>query len=215
MRSTGKKVGKFETSTVLGRYSLDVRLDLEGNDFEIRVPEGPDGAPVDPERARRHESFKAATLAEVKEKVVAYLRGRDVTEFSDVIEYTLEGAGERSNFRKADSCVGFDFRAARVSASRDRTGSPKLEIPVTVSPDGVLSVAEAFGVARNVRGHVYGHHSSMPFTVERWKKCCSIKEGILKISEMLGELFGEGGDEAGTRLDAVGSRAQSLIGPEQ
>ena len=92
MNDHGKKVGKFTTSTVLGKYDLDVRLDMEDNQFVILVPRTP-GEAVNTKLGRgvNYDSFRAATLADAKKSVESFLAGRDVTEFRDVIEYDYLG----------------------------------------------------------------------------------------------------------------------------
>lgn len=83
MSDHGKKVGKFSTSTVLGKYDLDVRLDMEDNQFVILVPRTP-GEAVNTKLGRgvNYDSFRAATLADAKKSVESFLAGRELFDLS-------------------------------------------------------------------------------------------------------------------------------------
>ena len=203
----GKKIGKFHVSTVLAEYDLDVRLDMESNEFVILVPDNPGEAVVTKSGARRtYQPFRAATLAEAKEAVKACLSFRDTTEFVDVIEYDCLGVSSHSYMEVADS-VGFDFRVARVSVAKDQWDHPKLEIPVDIDDDGHITITKwGFDGSEKLcspQAHRTSYDTAMPFTVSRWRTCRAIKDGILAIGKMLFELLGESGDAAGAKLDAL------------
>jgi len=208
MRLNGKKVGKFQVVTVLATYNLDVRLDMERNIFTIHVPAEPGGTISSDRETRNYESFSAPTLDEVKKATGDFLRSRDQTEFVDVIEYTYAGASvdSRSSFAPAQNYVGFDFRVARVSLAVDRSGRPKLEVPVAVDSHGNITVETSFGVICGPQAHKWQSFPAfVPFTVERWRKCCVIRDGIIALDKMLFALLGDDGEKAAAKLDAVGS----------
>ena len=51
-----------------------------------------------------------------------------------------------------------------------------------------------------------------PFTIERWRKCCSIRDGISALGKILSELLGKEDDSA-AKLDSIQPRLQlSLSG---
>jgi len=80
MSNHGKKVGKFRVSTVLARYDLDVRLDMEQNVFTILVPRNP-GEPVNTKLGHgiNYDSFSGSTLVEFKKRqriIVPYATSR-------------------------------------------------------------------------------------------------------------------------------------------
>lgn len=207
MRLDGKKVGKFRVTTVLATYDLDVRLNMESNVFVIHVPTAPDVAISTERDQRNHESFSAPTLNEVKKTAQEFLTSRDQTEFVDVIEYNYSGASEdrRSRFSSVNNFVGFDFRVARVSVVRDRSDRPKLEQPIEIDEQGRISVEIRYGEVCSPEAHRFNSLSSrIPFSIERWRKCCAIREGIEKLDKMLFELLGRDGDQCALRLDAIG-----------
>lgn len=211
MRLTGKKVGKFRVVTVLAEYNLDVRLDMEKNVFTIHVPSSP-GGEINTERGRRdYESFHAPTLEEVKKSVGEYLHGRDKTDFVDVIEYNYAGTrGDRySHLSSVDNFVGFDFRVARVSTAKTDRGRAKLEIPVEVDEIGNISVEKVCGEEHGPISHNWtSYPATMAFTVERWRKCCAIRDGIAELDRLLFELLG--GEETERKLDALRAGSLSL-----
>jgi hypothetical protein len=206
-----KKIGKFTVTTVLAVYDLDVRLDMERDLFVIVVPGGP-GEEIDPNRLRVHqELFEAPTLAEAKAAAKAFLLSRDVTEFVDVIEYTWRGS-EDSCFSGNTKSIGFDFRVARVSVAQDKHGRSKLEIPVDIDESGHITVAVAFGTPCRPESHNCHHSESIPFTIDRWRKCRAIKDGLAVLGKMLAELLDKDGDTAAAKLDAIGSNPLLLAG---
>ena len=202
-RISGKKVGKFAVVTVLARYDLDVRLDLQTNVFIIVVPNSPDGELITKEGQRSYESFKAPTLDVVKAEVEKFLKERDVTDFVDVIEYNYSGTKEAAHWGSAQNTVGFDFRVARVSIALDRSQRPKLEIPVDIDDSGNITVSDFFGKACSPQAYRHRHDARLPFSVDRWRKCCAISDGIKTLDRLLFELLGKDGDEGAAKLDAV------------
>ena len=202
MANHGKKVGKFSVSTVLAKYDLDVRLDMDQNVFTILVPRNP-GEPVNTKLGRgvNYDSFRGSTLAEVKKDVEAFLAARDVTEFVDVIEYNHLGSSKNNSYREVEDSVGFDFRVARVSAVKHGDGRPKLEISVDVDDAGRITIGDWFGEPCKPQAHSREYDSSIPFTAGRWQRCCAIRDGLAEIGRMLTELFSEGGDGTAGRLD--------------
>ena len=213
MRLNGKKVGKFVVTTVLATYDLDVRLDMSSNVFTIHVPTSP-GAVISTEPGQRnHESFSATTLDEVKKAAQFFLTERDQTEFVDVIEYNYAGANEdrHSHFTSVQNFVGFDFRVARVSLARDRSDRPKLEMPVEIDEMGRISVESRYGEELGPQSHRWqAFPSTIPFSVERWRKCCAIRDGIATLDKMLFELLGRDGEQAAMKLDVIGSNPLML-----
>jgi hypothetical protein len=202
VRLSGKKVGKYRVSTILATYDLDVRLDVAADVFVVRVPKTPGGAAVVTARGVDYDSFEAPTLAEVKRKVDEFLRSRDTTEFEDVVEYELD----RDNFGKSDNSAGFDFRVARVSLARDGNDRPKLEVKVEVDDEGVVAVADHFGHPATPQAHSGRYDYSVPYTVGRWRKCVVLRDGIAELRRVVGELFGDGGEATGARLDGFEER---------
>jgi hypothetical protein len=208
MRLKGKKVGKFLVVTVLAEYDLDVRLDMEHNLFTIHVP-GTPGAVINTEHGKRdYESFTAPLLDEAKKKAREYLVARDTTDFVDVIEYSYEGAGDRhAHMGQTENFVGFDFRVFRVSKACYYSGRAKLEIPVVVDVAGNISVeTDPFsGKERGPESHrFHTYAASIPYTVERWRKCCAIRDGISKLGDLLLDILGDGGASTADKLDAIG-----------
>jgi hypothetical protein len=205
----GRKIGVFEVATVLYEYVLDVRFSVSDEQFAVLVPSAPGQAVV----SGQHSTFEVCrgpVLAAVKREAEEFLRGRDTTKFWDVIEYRCD-AGEGGS-------VGFKFRVARVSEARGRNGRPRLEVPVDVGEGG--EVVERRGEhdhsprsARSYDG--YEMEGSVPFTVERYRKCVLIRDGVERLRELLGELFGGDGPEAASRLDvlSVGAATTLLGGP--
>jgi hypothetical protein len=197
----GKVVGKHQHQTVSGWYNLEIRVDVDNdeNPFTVLVPKTPDAklAVRDP---MTFDPISASTLDEVKRAVRTFLNERDTTEYVDVLEYRC---GSDSMFDREASTVQFDFRVARVSTVKDRNGDPKLERMVTISEDGKISDYLWFGEPdTRPRQHASGFHVSMPFTVERWRKMKTIREGIEKLHYMLKDVFDE--SDAGARLDSIG-----------
>ena len=214
MSDHGKKVGKFTASTVLGKYDLDVRLDMEDNQFVILVPRTP-GEAVNTKLGRgvNYDSFRAATLADAKKSVEAFLAGRDVTDFRDVIEYDYLGSERDNRYREVQNSVGFDFRVARVSVAENGNGHPMLEISIDVDEDsGHIKVSDMFGEPSKPMSHRGEYDFSIPFTIERWRKCCAIRDGIAALGKTLTGLLG-GKDDSAARLDSIQPRLQlSLSG---
>jgi len=217
MSIRGKKVGKFKVSTVLAEYDLDVRLDLEGNTFIILVPDNPGTAVNTKGYDRNYESFSATLLEDVKEEVRAHLKSRDKTAFVDVIEYNYSGSKEAAHWGSAQNTVGFDFRVARVAVAQDRNGRPKLEVPIDVDAEGNVAVSRWNGEKEECSPQAYRHKhdSRIVFTIERWRKCCAIRDGIAKLDKMLFELLGADGAEAAAKLDAVGGNPLLAAVPEK
>ena len=212
MGNHGKKVGKFSVSTVLARYDLDVRLDMETNQFVILVPRNP-GEAINTKLGRgvNYDMFTDPALAEAKRKAEDFLKSRDVTEFEDVIEYNFFGSERSNHYREVDNSVGFEFRVARVSCARDGNGRPKLEISVDVDDSGCITVSDWVGQPAVPEAHRSEYDSSIPFTVERWRKCCGIRDGLAAIGKMMTELFSKGSDEAATSLDALRANTPLLL----
>ena len=212
MSDHGKKVGKFSVSTVLAKYDLDVRLDMEDNQFVILVPRNP-GEAVNTKLGRgvNYDMFADPALAEAKRKAEEFLKSRDVTEFEDVIEYNYLGDSKENVYREVDNSAGFEFRVARVSCARDGNGHPKLEISVDVDDSGCITVSDWAGQPAVPVAHRRKHDNSIPFTVERWRKCCGIRDGLAAIGKMMTELFSKGSDEAATRLDALRANTPLLL----
>jgi hypothetical protein len=199
VRLSGKKVGKYRVSTILATYDLDVRLDMSANVFAVRVPRTPGEKAEVTTEGVNYETFSAATLEEVKQKVDKFLRARDTTEFEDVIEYELD----RDGFGRVNNSVGFDFRVARVSLARDGNDRPKLEVSVEIDCAGMVAVADYFGHPATPQAHSGRYDYAVPYTVERWRKCVVLRDGIAELRRMVGELFGEGGESSAARLDAL------------
>lgn len=202
----GKKVGKFRAVTVLAEYNLDVRLDMEANVFTILVPETPGEAVSTKRGSRNFEIFRSANLEEVKKNVSEYLFTRDKTDFVDVIEYNYSGtrAEKHTHFGALKNQVGFEFCVSRVSVAQTKSGRAKLEIPINVDDHGNISVQTGFDEnPLGPQSHSWhGHPYSMPFTVERWKKCKAIENGIAALDKLLFELLC--GDDADKKLDLIG-----------
>lgn len=215
LRRFGKKIGKFKVSTVLADYDLDVRLNVADNHFHILVPQTPGAAILELTPLTEIDSFKAPTLEEAKKAVEEFLRGRDKTEFVDVIEYRYTGPDDarQCSWGIANNSVGFEFRVARVSIARSRGGgnSPKLEMLIDVDDDGNISLEQGFG------GQPYPTQSyrrsdlesSIPFTKGRWRKCRAICDGLEKLHEALNELLGDEKSIA-QKLDALGDQPLML-----
>jgi len=204
MRPAGKKVGKFCVSTQLGEYQLDVRLDVERSIFLIYVPPAP--GIVSNDRSDYLEVVRAPTLEELKKSVKELLVKRDVTKFEDVIEYSFEVPGQRDR----DLRIGFDFRVARVSESRNKRGSALLEILIEVDEEGEIHVRKDLdGEPYPMQKHHYSLDHSMPYTASRWRKCRQIRDGIAALGEALQELLAE--DGVGDRLDAIGKGSPLLL----
>ena len=211
MANHGKKVGKFSVTTVLAKYDLDVRLDMEQNVFTILVPRNP-GDTVNTKLGRgiNYDAFSGPTLRDVKGEVEAFLTARDVTEFKDVIEYNYLGSVRNNSYSEVENSVGFDFRVARVSAVKHGDGKPKLEIRIDVDEVGCIAIAHWGEETCKPQAHSQEYDNSIPFTVKRWQKCCAIKDGIARIGKMLSDLFGKGDDEAAGSLDS-----RPLLLPEE
>lgn len=214
----GKKIGTFSVGTVLCEYVLDVRFSVSEEQFAVLVPSVP-GQSVVPGNHDTFEVFRGPVLAAVRQSAEGFLRERDTTTFSDVIEYRCE-VGESGS-------VGFAFRVARVSEVRAVNGRPRLEVSVDVSPDGV--VAERRGVhdhapcpARSYDGYRMDMEWSVPFTVERFKKFTLMRDAVEKLRDFLGGVFDQGGsqgepkvdfDQSGTRVDEMSVREiEALLG---
>jgi len=204
--SLGRKVAQYEAKSQLGTYSLDIRLNQDGNEFVIVVPCAP-GAKAE----RSDPVVRAPTLAEAKQKVADLLKARDVPGFEDVIEYSCptreRWAGED------DTHASFDFRVARVSTSRDpRVNRPLVEIGVEVSEKGEIS-EEVSGMTGEPyapqKYHAQFDHM-IPFTVERWRKCCAIKAAMVRLREMLIDLLGRP-ESAGAMLDSIQELPRLLV----
>ena len=212
MGNHGKKVGKVSVSPVRARYALDVRLDMEANQFVILVPRNP-GEAVNTKLGRgvNYDMFTDPALGEAKRKAKEFLKSRDVTEFEDVIEYNHFGSERSHHYREVDNSVGFEFRVARVSCAKDGHGRPKLEISVDADDAGCITVSDWVGQPVIPEAHRSEYDSSIPFTVERWRKCCGIRDGIAAIGKMMTELFSKGSDEAATRLDTLRTNMPLLL----
>jgi hypothetical protein len=209
-RLCGKKVGKYCVETVLASYDLDVRLNMEGAEFTIHVPHRPgEKAAVTP-HGPNYETFSSKSLDELEGRVKEYLVSRDTTTFEDVIEYNLIDSHGYRSLSETDNDVGFDFRVARVSLAKDRNGRPKLEISLDVDGDGCLSVADWCGKLASPQAHQFRFCHSMPYTADRWRKCCAIRSGIADLRKRLTDLLGEGGDKAACRLDGVEDKSPLL-----
>jgi hypothetical protein len=63
-----------------------------------------------------------------------------------------------------------------------------------------------------VQAHKGHFHHSMPFTVERWRKCQAIRDGIQHLSKLLLELLGNGGADAAIKLDGAVTRPLFQLG---
>ena len=201
MSDFGRKVGVFNVETVLARYALDVRLSITSSEFTILVPHTP-GAKAKPNESSGYEVFRATSLDEVKRAVKDALTARDVTDYEDVIEYECTGVTDQVGYNRCDCDVGFDFKVARVSVVKNEYGDPKLEKSVNIGDDGTITEDRSFdGTPYQPSRHHRGFHRSMPFTIERWRKCCAIREGIKKLHELLEELFV--GDDVSAKLDAL------------
>jgi hypothetical protein len=222
MRRAGKKIGTYGVQTVLAAYTLDVRLDMSSNDFSIRVPCTP-GAVIEGVRetqdedgttriASDYEIFSDKSLEALKGTVSNFLKTRDTTTFVDVIEYCYTGLKSGRHWGSASNHVGFDFRVARVSTARNVHGTPKLEIPVVVDSLGIVSVRVTFEKECGPESHSHRFDSAMTFTVERWQKCCAIRDGIRRIDTMLSTLFEQDGVDAERALDALPEKTRLLLG---
>jgi hypothetical protein len=108
--------------------------------------------------------------------------------------------------------VGFDFQVALVSLACDRSGSPKLEIPIEVDEQGRISVVTRDLEELGPQTHRWTKFPCrISFTVERWIKCCAIRDGIAKLDKLLFELLGNDGEKAELKLDAIGSNPLRLM----
>jgi len=97
--------------------------------------------------------------------------------------------------------VGFDFRVQRVSVVDTSYHCPRLEIQIDIDDTGVITVHDWFGEPSTPQQHQnFGFEQRMPFTVERWRKCQAIRDGIEDLKKCLDELFKDGAAE---RLDAL------------
>ena len=151
-----------------------------------------------------YESFSATTLNDVKKTVYDFLTSRDKTEFVDVIEYNYVGASHNSSFALFDCFVGFVFRVARVSVAKDSSGRPKLEQPIEIDDQGIISVETRYGETCGPEAHKSSAFpSTITFSIERWRKCCAIRDGIARLDEVLSEILGDDGESAALKLDTV------------
>lgn len=170
MRNIGKRIGRFQTSTVLGIYDLDVYFDVRDSLFTVLVPAAPEATVVksDP---KTWEAFKAKDLDDIKTRISEFLKGRDTTEFIDVIEYPVGDASWRHDDERYS--VHFDFRVARVSVVGG--SRPKLEKYIEVDDAGnITEVCDSTGKPYHARAHHWKFDGRMPFTVERWRKCTAV-----------------------------------------
>jgi hypothetical protein len=206
MRTSGKKIGKFVLETVLAKYDLDVRVDAGSGQFSISVPETPgEKTGSDQGRGINYKIFSGSNLQLLKDEVGRYLRERDQTDFTDVIEYSTcstSSTVERHIFGEPSLRVGFEFRVARVSTSRTAGGRPKLQVRVVVSNDGVVSPKVEFGEVAQPSMYDERWDRSMPFTPDRWRKCVLLREGIAKLREALGDLLDDSREASG-KLDLM------------
>jgi hypothetical protein len=196
MKNHGKKVGKYQVSSDLGEYDLDVRLDVAKEKFTILVPRAP-GEPLGDD----YVVVSEATLGDTKEAVKRMVRDRDVVGFRDVIEYS--GPGESRWSDDGDS-INFGFRVARVSLSLDRWKKPLLEKEIVVDPDGAIRERESTFSGEPYPPQKYSdnYSHSMPYTTERWRKCEAIKAAVAELRRRLVDLLGDA-DAAGNKLDAI------------
>lgn len=196
MRNIGKKIGHFQTSTVLGIYDLDVYFDVKNSQFTVLVPTAPE-APVVKHDPKTWEHFSAKSLDDIKTRIAAFLRERDTTEFVDVIEYPIGDATWCGDERYS---VHFDFRVARVSVAGG--ARPKLEKCIALDDAGSITEAcDSTGQPYHPGAHHWKFDGRMPFTVERWRKCVAIRDGIAALKKKLTELFK--GEDAAARLDRL------------
>lgn len=185
MKLEGKKVGTHEVTTPLHQYKLDVRLVVKTNNFVIYAPNG-----------RR---FSNPNLAACKQEVEQYLREGDVTSYVDVIEYKLPG---QVFPLENDAMAGFDFRVARVSTARDgHTERPRLEKVVELDVDGRVVEICSLTNGKPYQPSAYraGYDYSIPFTTERYRKCCALKEAILGFKAFLKAMLDD--ERAAENLD--------------
>jgi hypothetical protein len=148
----------------------------------------------------------------VKTLVRDFLNARDKTEFVDVIEYSYDGCHSGSPSRH----ISFSFCVVRVSMSKDHGGQPRLEIPIEVSGEGVITVRNDMeGAPKLPQAHRFRGHSQMiGFTIERWKKCCAIWDGITKLHDLLVGVLGYGNEQTEKELDAIGANPLLLANPK-
>jgi hypothetical protein len=181
----GRKTGTYFVSTVLASYNLDVYVDVENEDFTILVPTSPRGK-VDIRRRDTFELCRGRDLADVKTQARDLLRARDVTGYRDVLELDVDW-GDHEN----DNQLRFKFEVARVSEAVDGQGDPKLEKRIEVSDEGVISeICDADGESSVPKGRSFrSNRIRIPYTVERWRKCVAIRDGISYLRECLKQLF--------------------------
>ena len=194
MRFRGKKIGKHVVETQLARYEVEVRFDVGSNIFVLVVPSAP-GAVPDRLDSSTYEQFADKDLDAAKKAAEAYLKGRDVAAFEDVIEYSVGDYFQR----RESNLVVFDCRVARVS--RDSEGNFKLEKEVSVGEDGAIT-EDVWSDAKTCPPGPYKHgfDLSVPYTVERWRKCVAVRDGLLALKKMLDEVFADE-SKAGQMLD--------------
>jgi hypothetical protein len=189
---------------------------MQENVFIILVPSVPGEAITKPRiQSRNYEKFSGPTLNELKKTVKDMLTSRDVTEFVDVIEYTYSGQTEDRAYEDytGRSHVAFDFRVARVSTATDKNKTPKLEIPVVVNPAGMIALdTDLEGKPFRPQAHRGLHSKTISYTVERWRRCCAIRDGIVALDKMLYDMFGQDRGEAEQKIDALGTKSLLLAG---
>ena len=65
------------------------------------------------------------------------------------------------------------------------------------------------------QAHIWSSFSStIPFSIERWRKCRVIRDGIARLDKMLFELLGHDGERVALKLDAVGCNQLLLTNGE-
>jgi len=207
VRSWGKKIGQYDVTSRLGRYVLDVRIDVATNMFSVLVPKSVHES-VDPKRCATYDAFSATSLTEVKNAVWEFLEERDVPDFRDVIEYTTV-----FNDRRVTETIEFefDFRVVRVQVGDD----PRLSIPVEVSPDGAVEVKTLDGEPSPIVNYHRKFDKFVPYTAARWRKFTMIKDGLLKLRELLHEALDCEEEEASRRLDALEGAERLLLGGKE
>ena len=194
MRFRGRKIGKHVVDTQLARYEVEVRFDVGSSIFVLVVPSAP-GVVPDWLDYSTYEQFADKDLEAVKKVAEAYLKGRDVATFEDVIEYTV---GDYFQSREGNLVV-FDCRVARVS--RDAEGKFKLEKEVVVGDDGVVTERTwSGGETCPVVPHKHIFDLFVPYTLERWRKCAAVRDGLLALKKMLDEVFADE-EGAAAKLD--------------
>lgn len=203
MRFRGKKIGKHVVETQLARYEVEVRFDIGSNIFVLVVPSAP-GAVPDRFDSSTYEQFADKDLDAAKKAATDYLKKRDVAAFEDVIEYTVGDYFQR----REGNLVVFDCRVARVS--RDAEGKFKLEKEVSVGEDGTITERTwSDGETCPVVSYKHEFELSVPYTLERWRKCTAVRDGLLVLKKILDEVFADE-EGAAEKLDGQNFLRQAL-----